>query len=211
MQPAHSAPAVMPGVRTDLLSADQGHVYLRDHVFDRQGRAQPEGRAHIFSLTGFLDDDWPHRAYWIFGTECLISTGCSQRGDGVISGRLLAMDESTVYGYGREKYHWSNRLEDGPYRLFAVTREEGEAKWAAAVPIRIRAMLVAGDILFAAGPPVEGSEESAAILMAVSTTNGTVLAKQALRGAVQFDGMAAADGRLYIAMEDGHLVCLGTE
>jgi hypothetical protein len=215
-QPKHFAPAFMPGSRADVLSADRAHVYLRDSVFDLQGARQEEGAAHLFALTGFLDDSWTHRSYWIFGTECSISTGCSGRARNLIYGRLLCFDDSAIYGYGRKTVHWSNALEDGPYRLFALTREDRKEKWTRPLPVHVRALVLAGDVLFAAGSPIEAGAWHTAetpsqegVLVAVSAADGNVLAEHRMACPPIFDGMAAAAGRLYLAMEDGRLVCMG--
>jgi len=114
-QPPQFAPYAMPGVRSDILTGDGKHVYLRDMVFDNRGVEGPQGRPHLLTLTDFLDDTWAHRSYWIFGTHCSVSTGCSRRDKNLVSGRLLVFDGSNIYGYGRKTYHWSNRLQDGPY------------------------------------------------------------------------------------------------
>jgi len=218
-QPKQFAPSAMPGARADILSADGGHVYLRDMVFDRRGVGLPEGESHLFTLTDFLDDSWAHRSYWIFGTKCSISTGCSGRDRNLIYGRLLVFDESTIYGYGRAGVHWSNQLQDGAYRMFAVKRGEKTAEWEKPMAVRVRAMVLAGKVLFVAGPSAdagertesreEGREESReALLVAVSASDGTELARYRLDCPPVFDGMAAAGGRLYIALENGDLVCL---
>ena len=109
----------MPGARPDILSAVGSHVYMRDLVFSPQGAAQPEGNDHLFTLTGFLDDAWAHRSYWIRGKQCSIATGCTKQDKGITYGRLLVFDDSTTFGYGRASLHWSNQLLDGPYRLYA--------------------------------------------------------------------------------------------
>ncbi|MBN1418605.1 MAG: PQQ-binding-like beta-propeller repeat protein [Planctomycetes bacterium] len=206
-QPAQYGPAHMPGELPDILAGDARHVYLRDTVFDAEGRRQESGDPHLLALTGFLDDSWPHRSYWIFGLRCSLATGCSGRDKGIVSGRLLVFDDSTVYGYGRAKVHWSNQLEDGPYRLFAAKTEDATTRWATPLPIRVRAMVLAGDLVFAAGPADEEGGE--ALLVAVSARDGAVRARHRLDAAPVFDGMAAAEGRLYISLEDGRLVCLG--
>jgi outer membrane protein assembly factor BamB len=170
-QPRQFAPSAMPGARADILTGDDSHVYLRDMVFDKRGVGLQEGKSHLFTLTGFLDDSWAHRSYWIFGTRCSVSTGCSRRDRNLIYGRLLVFDESIIYGYGRRQVHWSNQLQDGAYRLFAVKRREGTAQtsassvepWTKPVTIQVRAMvLVKGPgpsgvegVLFVAGPPAD--------------------------------------------------------
>ena len=214
-QPKQSAPAFMPGTRADILSLDDGHVYLRDTVFDKRGVALPEGSPHLFTMTDFLDDSWPHRSYWIFGTECSVSTGCSGRDRNLIFGRLLLVDESTIYGFGRGTVHWSNHLQDGPYRLFAVNRDGGEKQWAKPMPILVRAMLRAGKVIFTAGPTaniIDGSadpdDNPETLLVAISAADGTELGRCKLDCVPIFDGMAAAGGRLYISLENGDIVCM---
>ena len=214
-QPKHSAPAVMPGARADILSGDGNHVYLRDLVFDKRGAALPEGSPHLFTLTDFLDDASAHRSYWIFGTRCSISTGCSGRDKNLIYGRLLVFDGSTIYGYGRSTVHWSNQLQDGAYRLFAVERGEGTAQWDRPVTLQVRAMVLTDKVLFVAGLPADagrgpgGRDESqGGLLMAISASDGTELARYRLDSSPVFDGMAAAHGRLYISSTDGKVLCM---
>ncbi len=214
-QPKQSAPAVMPGARADILTADDSHVYLRDMVFNTQGVNVAEGKPHLFTLTDFLDDSWIHRSFWIFGTKCSISTGCSGRDRNLIYGRLIVFNESHIYGYGRKQVHWSNMLQDGPYRVFAMSRDENAKQWEKAVPMQVRAMVLAGDVLFVAGllaneiDGPDGPDESrGAALIALSASDGTELGRRRLDSTPVFDGMAAAYGRLYISMKDGSLLCL---
>jgi len=214
-QPAQFAPAAMPGARADILTGDESCIYLRDMVFDKRGAVLPEGNAHLFTLTDFLDDSWAHRSYWIFGKNCSIATGCSRRDRNLIFGRLLVFDESMIYGYGRKQVHWSNQLQDGAYRLFAVNRDDGKAKWSKSLKIHIRAMVLADKVIFIAGPHIDTSEgqidineSRPAVLIAISASDGAELAQYQLDSTPVFDGMAAAYGRLYISMENGNLLCM---
>lgn len=214
-QPKQDGPCDMPGALGEILTSDDEYVYLRDLVFDGQGARQPEGNPHLLTLTGFLDDSWPHRSYWIFGTRCSLATGCSGRDKKLIYGRLLAVDAATIYGYGRANVHWSNRLEDGAYRLFALKRGDGTREWTKPAPIQVRAMVRAGEVLFVAGPVTaagsvfEGRDDKReALLLAVSAADGTELARYRLDSPPVFDGMAAAGGRLYLSLENGRLICM---
>jgi len=215
-QPPQFAPYAMPGVRSDILTGDGEHVYLRDMVFDNRGVEGPQGRPHLLTLTDFLDDTWAHRSYWIFGTHCSVSTGCSRRDKNLVSGRLLVFDGSNIYGYGRKTYHWSNRLQDGPYVLFAHDRQgQGKRQWARPVPLQVRAMILAHNILFAAGSPVgivddlsAPDEAQGALLLAVDASNGATLAQYRLKAPPVFDGMAAVANRLYMTLENGNIVCM---
>jgi outer membrane protein assembly factor BamB len=214
-QPRHIAPSIIPGARADILTADDNHIYLRDIVFDKKGIGQPEGISHLFTLTGFLDDSWAHRSYWIFGDHCSVATGCSRRDKKLIYGRLLVFDESRIYGYGRRQVHWSNQLQDGAYRLFVVNQSDGTKRWEKPIKIQVRAMVLANDVLFVSGPladtvfgPQAPDEKQRALLIAVSASDGAELAQYQLDSSPVFDGIAAAYGRLYISMNDGSLLCM---
>jgi outer membrane protein assembly factor BamB len=214
-QPKQFAPSAMPGARADILTGDENYIYLRDMVFDKQPVGIPEGRSHLFTLTGFLDDSWTHRSYWIFGKHCSVATGCSGRDNKLIYGRLLVFDDSKICGYGRKQVHWSNQLQDGAYRLFTVNRNDGALLWEKPVKIQVRAMILANNILFAAGPLADTvfrrqapDEKQGALLIAVSASDGIELAQYQLDSSPVFDGMAAACGRLYVSMKDGNLLCL---
>ncbi|MCP4258784.1 MAG: PQQ-binding-like beta-propeller repeat protein [Planctomycetes bacterium] len=214
-QPPQFAPSAMPGARADILTGDESCIYLRDMVFDKQGSVLPEGKAHLFTLTDFLDDSWAHRSYWIFGKRCSISTGCSGRDRNLIFGRLLVFNESMIYGYGRGQVHWSNQLQDKAYRLFAVNKDDGKSHWTKSVKIHVRAMVLAEKVLFVAGPYIDEydgqkdlEESREAVLIAISASDGTELARYHLDSTPVFDGMAAAYGRLYVSMENGNLLCM---
>ena len=89
-------------------------------------------------------------------------------------------------------------------------------KWSVTVPVRARAMLLAGKTLFFAGPPdvVDPKDPLGAFegrlggkLWAVSTADGTKLAAYSLDAPPVFDGLIAAHGRLYIVLRDGTVRC----
>ncbi|UCE49901.1 MAG: PQQ-binding-like beta-propeller repeat protein, partial [Phycisphaerales bacterium] len=215
-QPKQFAPSAMPGVRADILTADDNHIYLRDMVFNAQGVNIAGGKPHLFTLTDFLDDFWTHRSFWIFGTKPSISTGCSGRDRNLIFGRLIVFNDSSIYGYGRKQVHWSNMLQDGPYRIFGMSRDETTKQWEKAVPIQVRAMVLAGNVIFVAGllaNEIDGADgpdkDRGAALIALSADDGAELGRCSLDSVPVFDGMAAAYGRLYISMRRGSLVCLG--
>jgi outer membrane protein assembly factor BamB len=120
-----------------------------------------------------------------------------------------------IYGYGRAKIHWSNQFQDGAYRLFALNSDDGKEKWTKRVSIRVRAMVLAEKVLFAAGPLQDANngsqgsnEHQSVLLIAISASDGSELARYPLDSSPIFDGMVAADGRLYLSLENGHLCCM---
>jgi hypothetical protein len=80
-------------------------------------------------------------------------------------------------------------------------------------------MLVAGDVLFAAGSPdaVDKKDPHAAFLgrrggrlIAMSTIDGKRLAGHPLDAPPVLDGLAAAHGRLYVSTADGAVLCFAS-
>lgn len=214
--PKQYGPNAMPGALADILVSDDRYVYLRDQVFGVRGERQPKGNAHLLTLTGFLDDNWPHRSYWIFGTHCSLSTGCSGRERNLLYGRLIAFNGSMIYGYGRQTVHWSNQLEDGRYRLFAVGRNDRKERWRKVLPFQVRGLVLTGNALVVAGPAADPRDlafrpekKRKGLLLALSPTDGAELSRCELPAPPVLDGVVAASNHLYVATTDGMVVCLG--
>ncbi|MFQ6035778.1 MAG: PQQ-binding-like beta-propeller repeat protein [Sedimentisphaerales bacterium] len=282
---AHIEHKKMPVALPDVLSSDGKYVYMRSQRFDLSGKratilpelqTDQDGNRHIFSPIGLLDDTWFHRGYWIYGKNAGEGWGeWFQPGRLVPSGRILCVDDDTVYAYGRHPWYLCNSsvLE---YRLYAADKASSAAdpdgvatggrqpgkksskiprdtvdwksrsnfpmhmltkvsfKWVTEQPaVVVQAMVVADKILFVAGPPdvddehagwgkhldpqigakhrqqVEAYEgKMGGILWAVSAVDGRRLAEYKLDSVPVFDGMAAANGRLYLAMKNGRVLCL---
>ncbi|MBL7189835.1 MAG: PQQ-binding-like beta-propeller repeat protein [Phycisphaerae bacterium] len=258
----------MPVALPDVLSSDGTYLYMRTQRFDLQGvrlhiaqtevEDQSGDGAHLFSGGGFLDGSWFHRSYWMYGKSFASgANGWFLAGRVAPAGRILAADESSVYGYGRlpEYYRWSTPLE---YHLFradkkpeivsnltplskALRRTEKcdvpvvkpTYDWSHQTPLYARAMVLADKTLFIAGPRDIIDEEEVykrpedpsiqdklneqvaalegdkgALLCAVSASSGKKLASCELETVPVWDGMAAANGRLYVSLENGDVLCL---
>ena len=79
----------LPVALPDVLSCDGKNIYMRSQPFDLDGKRLPiqplphapnpekysmpstqdPAHAHLFSPTGFLDDTWWHRTYWMYGSR----------------------------------------------------------------------------------------------------------------------------------------------
>jgi hypothetical protein len=57
----------LDGFLPDILSMRDGLLFLRNRVFDLDGKPQANKTDHLFSPLGFLDDTGFHRGYWLFG------------------------------------------------------------------------------------------------------------------------------------------------
>ncbi len=218
----------MPGALNDVLSAQQGSVFMRHLRFALDGSPQEKTVPHLHSPAGFLDDSWWHRTYWMIGTEMHSGwAGWPTMGAQVPSGRLLVVDGQTVYGFGRDRYHRDGShvgLGGANYRLFARNlaaeprRTAGKEVflWQRRVEPVVRGMALAGDTLFVAGPstsavagdPIPAWEGRAGgLLWAVSARTGEKHAAYPLDAPPVFDGLIAAPGRLLFSATDGRVVC----
>jgi hypothetical protein len=92
--------------------------------------------------------------------------------------------------------------------------------WQEYLPVRIEAMALTQDTLFAAGPPDVFSPDDplaalegrrGGVLLAIDPATGKRVSETKIPGAPRFDGMSAADGRLYLSAVDGTMTCFGGE
>jgi outer membrane protein assembly factor BamB len=191
---------------------------------------------HLMATGGFLDETWYDRTYWTYSDRW---PGFYYANAAPKAGQILVFDDTTTYGL----HVFTERLRLSPaftpaaegYELFAdgndnepvlasnsIDREKGPGfsratppKWSKNIPLRARAMVLAGDRLFMAGPPdaiPEGDPYAAldgrlgAALWVVSAADGEQLAEYPLEHQPAFDGLIAADGRLFLSTANGRLI-----
>jgi hypothetical protein len=152
------------------------------------------------------------------------------------SGRILVEDDDTIYGFGENHYAKMRTDPGGAFALFACPKQSDvpldrtakeyrklalagkhqvQFNWWKRVPIQAWAMVKTEEALFVAGAPGNVSVSQDALdgkapgrLLAVSPADGTVLSEMTLSSMPVWDGMAAAQGKLYITLVDGSTVCL---
>ncbi len=213
------------GLLQDLLVAHGDSISMRQRrIFPT---IEPLGDAPVLRTTGgMLDDEWFSRTRWYFGDRPVAE--------------YLVFDTTTVYGVrareGMTGYGGFIAPGTDGYELFAAetaqimavdakkvvsvgNREGGipiPKRWSTRVPVRVTAMLAAGNTLLAAGSPdvIDRTEPWAAYegrrggrLLALSTANGELLAEYELDAPPVLDGMAAAGGRLFVSTIDGKILC----
>ncbi|MFO8015250.1 MAG: PQQ-binding-like beta-propeller repeat protein [Phycisphaerae bacterium] len=92
----------MPGALPDVLSSDGESLYMRHHRFDADLNEQDPSVPHLFAPAGFLDGSWWHRTYFLFGTRMQSGWGgWGRAGHQAPAGRLIVIDDDTVYAFGR--------------------------------------------------------------------------------------------------------------
>ena len=227
----------LPGALPDVLVSDGEYVYLRDRRFDRDLKEHPPTVPHMYCSAGLLDDSWWHRTYWLWGERTFgRASGWHVIPNFRPSGRILVADEKTVFGYGRKAMKYGG-YSLGASHLFRASKQvKPVAKklknnnkalaelltparvqylWTRESPLFVRALVLAGENLVAAGPTSKGGDvafdnpETDAVLMVFSAADGSTRSRCELPAQPVFDGMAAAVGRIYVATISGELLCFG--
>ena len=157
-------------------------------------------------------------------------------------GQILSFDDEVTYGVhvfterqghsprfwpAKEGYELFADLNENELMLHptAIGREKGDGymrmlppKWCTRIPVRGKAMVLAGERLYVAGPPDEVPEDDpmgsfegrlGGRLWVISASDGERLAEYELNQSPVFDGLIAAQGRLYISGQGGVLTCMG--
>jgi hypothetical protein len=219
----------------DVLVADESGIYMRRTRLaagpapERESRPAPAGgrkggagkaaaahgpAAGAFSTAGLLDD------------SCFSRTGWSVPGGGG-GAHLVVFTETASYAFGTQRgggFGGWFTPGTGAYRLSAVDLKAApaaggrKARWSVSVPIRVRAMALAGETLLVAGAPdvVDESDPWAAtegrrggVLRLVAADDGRTLAERRLDAPPVWDGLAVAGGCVYLSLADGRVLCLG--
>lgn len=227
LAPDRSDAFSMRGATTDILVADTASIYLRHMRFNDRLETEPSGRPHLYSTSSLLDDYEHNRSYWILGTGDIARTPVAYpwiiRSDlAVPFALMMVFDEKTVWAVRRGGTKKGTK--SGPC-VFAMPRPDpsdgvnfvpdfqkrttGKSEvtgfsWKTDFSKRARAMLRAGDTLVLAGRDDKGG-----FLQTLSARRGAALGEQSLEASPVWDGLAVAASRLYVALENGTVVCLG--
>jgi len=238
----HSEGTSRDGTMPDILVSDGQNIFMRQRCFDLD--LHQAGRPKLSALTtrtGFIEDCWAHRLRWnwmigppdTFG-KLLVFDGKMAYGVQSFYTFLKhdkSMQPSTHTGHLHQKYARytpdqfpigtrlfarPNKLDktSPPYKKPTLTLSGNEHLWNCKTLMQFRAMVLAGNLLFAAGwkdsvklsekdPPAR--DESA--LAVISAADGRTLKQYRLKTEPVFDGMAAAYGRLYLALKNGSVLC----
>ena len=212
---------------SDVLVSDGRSIWMRKRRFDARDIGRPTqagGPPPLNATAGLLDESWFNRTFWthngntpaqylVFDDETVYGIRAYQQffwksfNDAFEPGRqgyqLFAAD---IVQAGREQQKKDNRR----------NRRPPPGKWSVMIPIRAQAMVVTDNLLFAAGVPdvVDGEDpwaafegRSGALLCVFSKSDGRTLAQYRLPVPPTYDGMAVAEGRLYLTLKDGKVIC----
>jgi len=231
----------MDGAKSGLLTSDGADIYLFQERFrgdlqrvpapmERLGKEVGGYRTYpafpkrgssgrrLITTHGFLADTDNEGKYWTYGNRW---PGWARKMHSVrVYGQLLVFDKDALYGVqvftDTIRVRRGRTLGGKGQRLFARDHNVRKDRWSLHVPLRVRALVLAGGKLFLAGTPdvVPAKDPLAAIegrrgamLWSVSSSNGKKLREHKLDAPPVFDGLIAANGRLYFATTGGKVRC----
>ena len=212
----------MSGLLNDVPGSDGTNVFIRQMCVSTEGRSAT--RKHLYTTAGFLDSTWFNRTFWRIGRAQ--TTGPMVLGDGVAYGvePFTSRSRDVVIQPGSNPY----RLWCLPIDERAVARLDRRGKqvqgavaarplWDRRLSIRANALIRAGDVLLVAGSPdtvdpadPHGAWEGrqAGVVAAIATADGSPRGELRLPALPIWDGMAVAEGRLFVALQNGAVLCL---
>lgn len=144
----------MPVALPDVLSSDGRSIYMRAQAFDLDGKRRHLGPVkldmqrrrqanrrggqddesedlsqvgdHLFSRSGFLDDSWFWRSYWIYGKAVNSNYGgWLQPGHMAPCGRLMVFNDNDIYGFDRKPEYLCN-ASVAEYYVYCADRQVSE-------------------------------------------------------------------------------------
>lgn len=223
-------PDVKDGFTSDVFVADEKKLYLRHKAYNPNLSASRGASAHIVAAAGFLDGVPQHRTYWSHNTGNQLTRSMETMVHDP-NGDIMVADGRNyyaIYGFSVHRHSYFDprvrgyKLVAGPLKGDGKRHEEKKRKagWSTHVPITGNAMIKAGENLFIAGKRVQYKlgmfkeiekgyyGASGGVLWVASAAAGEKLAQYELDAAPAWDGMAAANGKLIIALRDGTIECL---
>jgi outer membrane protein assembly factor BamB len=225
----------------DVLVSDGRNVFMHHATFNAQLKPQKKMARHFFSTSGLLDGAENHRSHWVMGSGDFsmvsvayswIVNGGGWGGASAQFGLMMAYDDKNLWVVRRKGYSLFKKPnkpfsdEEESVNDFAK-RKKGNQKgsaskdysWNVKLGARPRALIKAGDNLFLGTiPSAKGDDPHAAyegrvngMITVVSDKDGQKVAEHKLDAPVKWDGMAAANGKLFVALENGNVECWAGE
>jgi len=190
-----------------VLVSEGKALYMYGRPFDlKSGERLSEapGPALWGGACGLLEDiarpayGWKHeRRHWVLRTQ---AGGAVKVVRGLARGTCLSVAGSKVFG-----------LINDTQEIYAVQLSGGRRArklWSVKAPAgsRPKAILAAAQAVFVAALPDE-KDRAGGVIWVFAAADGKKLGELPLDGAPLFDGMSAEAGRLYVATQDGRLIC----
>ncbi len=186
--------------RIDMLVKGETNLFMWNDRLDPETGEYTPGRGRgshgapaLFADATLLNDAWAARTRWHMGD---------------VSASLLIFNEAGVLGIEpfRGYYGRSSARSPGQGHFWLLYRPTGEDEaWERVFPVQLRALALAGQTVFAAGPPDTWPTEGG-VLLALDAATGEPIMQTEVKATPIKDGLAAANGRLFMSTEEGLLI-----
>jgi len=219
-----------PGFNSDVIVTEGTNLYMHDKALNLELADAEKEERHLAASSGFTDGAPQHRTLWSIGVrgisaDIMVSDGTKYvevRGfpdfhnhsyfDPRLNGYTLFAGDLSIpqKTSPKAKGNWYLNTDFDQYKL-----------WKLNIPITGKAIAMAGDTVFVAGEPMKFDNpsfenyvaayagEKGGQMLAVSATDGKKIAEYELQAAPAWDGIAAANGKLYVCLADGTIQCMG--
>jgi outer membrane protein assembly factor BamB len=223
---------VRDAARPDVLTTDGTDIYMRMMRFDTQLNKLEGSNNHLFAISSLVDDTWFYRTIWFYedhtdrmsqferaktyygngGTNPI--NRADQGNFTGVAGQMLAFTENRAYGI-RARY--DNNGQNAQTRGCRIYRKDNMTNriWVKHSDIQYRAIVLADQALYLAGwddvdlsddpfAPIEG--RNGGKLVEISTEDGSQIVSYDLEAPPVFDGMIAANGKIYVVLMNGKIL-----
>jgi len=193
---------------------------------------------HLFTTGGFLDDSWWNRTFWMYSKTW---PGYQMAHLAPKAGQILVIGPELTYAvqaYPTRNVHSPMFTPGTKGYLLVADRNDNEPVldrrawgkdkgmgftrkappvWFQWVPVRMRALVLAGGKLVGIGPPdaldpkdplLHLESRDGSVLCGFAAADGRKLLEKKLTFAPVFDGLIAAHGKLFVSTVDGRVVAL---
>ncbi|MHC4400117.1 MAG: outer membrane protein assembly factor BamB family protein [Planctomycetota bacterium] len=215
--------STMPGMLSDILVTDGSAIWMRNNLVFGDN---PSRQGRVYATTGFRDDTWFNRTTWKVAAATHAQLLVCDESTAYAVEAYESTSRAKAFVAGGKGYHLFARSLKASTASVSNARQ-GEAarrgakprvtvNWSVQVPVRGTAMALAGNTLFLAGAPdiVDPHDPLASfegrkggVLCAFSATDGGKLSEITVDALPVWDGMAVAQGKLFLAMRDGTITC----
>lgn len=221
------------GYLADILASNGEKISMRRLGFTKKLKKTGGRGRLIVATTGLLEDTWFHRQGWSGrgGKGQLIV--CDDERTVSVSSPYTGLKRRRKGKYRRfnQVGHFHQKFARYTEAFFPVGTtisskgrgRETKAGWSKDVKLQPRAMVLAGDRLCVSGwldavviepktgrpKDPENPDPHDAVLRVYAADTGKQVSELKIASEPVFDGMAAADGKLFLSLKNGKLLCLG--
>jgi outer membrane protein assembly factor BamB len=222
--------SIKGGSVNDLLSSDGKHVFLHFSTFSKEWEKQEEQARHLYSTYSLLSGKENRASHWFLGYgnfqkqpfayHWAADRAVNKKNKQMVNsfGIMLSFDDQSVWRivHGINQYQLlQSRLlnfEDvkNPPNDLLVTKEKKDI-WNVKLKMWPRAIVRAGSHVFLLGAPEIKSDlkSSSGIIRSFRTNTGEASLTLKLPAAPVWDGVAVAQKKMFVSLENGSLQCLG--